>query len=86
MRIDLYTKTVLTIIMLLLGVVALRPLASPTTTAQAYSPFSGLRFSGGAGGFWLFNDQTGDAWWYDVPGGAPRHVKLQDVGDPMVQK
>ena len=35
MRIDLYTKMILTIIMLLLGVLALRPLARPTTTAQA---------------------------------------------------
>jgi hypothetical protein len=37
MRIDLYTKLVLTIIMLLLGVVALRPLASP-------QPLRRLRF------------------------------------------
>jgi hypothetical protein len=86
MRVDLYTKTVLTIIMLLLVVVALRPLASPTTTAQAQSQFSGLHFSGNAEGFWLFNEGTGDAWWYSTRDTPPGHVKLQKLGDPLVRK
>ena len=87
MRIDLYTKTVLTIIMLLLGVIALRPIANPTTTALAQGPFDGIQFSGTADGFWLFSDHTGDMWWYrGVAGAGGMHVKLEKLGGPLVQK
>ncbi|HXS97947.1 MAG TPA: hypothetical protein VN736_25280 [Candidatus Limnocylindrales bacterium] len=85
MRFDLYTKTVLTIIMLLLSIVALRPLVSPAMTAQAQSRFSGLLFSGNAKGFWLFNERNGDAWWYSTKDTPPGHVKLQSLGEPLVR-
>ena len=47
MRIDLYTKTILTLIALLLAVVALGPLVQPQPVA-AQSPFAGTQFSASA--------------------------------------
>ena len=85
MRIDLYTKVVLTVIMLLLGVIAIRPLVHPDTTASAQGPFAGVQFAS-YGGYTFFDSRTGDIWLYNSPDipGAPSHLRLTKFGQPLV--
>ena len=45
MRIDWYTKGVLTVIAVLLGVIALRPYVSPDAVAHAQGSFAGVQYS-----------------------------------------
>jgi hypothetical protein len=61
MRIDWYTKGVLTVIALLLGMIAIRPYVSPDAVAHAQGPFAGVQFSGNA----FFDSRTGDVYFYD---------------------
>jgi hypothetical protein len=68
MRIDLYTKTILTLIALLLGVVALKPIFRPDTVA-AQSDLSGVQFSGSGGELWAVDTRSGHVWVYDVKSG-----------------
>ena len=84
MRIDLYTKTILTLIALLLAVMSLRPLLMPTW-AHAQSNLNGVQFSGAASGFWLFDGKTGDAWLYSPEGDVIKHVKVTKLGAPGTQ-
>lgn len=81
MRIDLYTKTILTLIALLLAVVALKPMIHPTATAQAQSPSANVQFMGGST-LIAMDKMTGKVWMYDmVPGGRTEMVYLgQFVG------
>jgi hypothetical protein len=44
MRIDWYTKGVLTVIAVLLGVIALRPYVSPDAVAHAQGSFAGVQW------------------------------------------
>jgi hypothetical protein len=60
MRIDLYTKTLLTLIAALLAIAVLRPMLRPSAV-QAGGKFDGVVFSGAPGGFWAFDTRTGDA-------------------------
>lgn len=67
MKPDIYTKTVLAVIALLLAVIALRPF--PETIAQAQTSFAGVQFSpisGPAGEFKIlaFDTRTGEVWLY----------------------
>jgi hypothetical protein len=59
MRIDLYTKAVLTVVAIFLGVIALRPYVSPEVV-QAQGAFSGVQMSGfGPGYVGFFDSKTG---------------------------
>jgi hypothetical protein len=63
---DSYSKTCLTLIVLLLALIALRPIFSPTV-ADAQSYFSGLQISSESNGkFLLFDGNSGHIWYYDV--------------------
>jgi hypothetical protein len=81
MRIDLYTKTILTVIALLLAVVALEPMIHPTVTAQAQSPSANIQFMGGSA-LVAMDKTTGKVWVYSVGvgGGAKGHYLGQFVG------
>jgi hypothetical protein len=82
MRIDLYTKTILTLIALLLGVVALKPIIQPQPVS-AQASLAGVQFSGSVGGFWLFDTKTGDVWAYEKQGSntAVTHVgRVPEIG------
>jgi|ERR1022692_2192181 outer membrane protein assembly factor BamB len=81
MRIDLYTKTILTLILLLLGVITARPLFSPPAVA-ADGKFAGLQFTGSPGGFYVFDPRSGDIWSYDT-GGNVEHFKMLAPGQPL---
>lgn len=80
MRIDLYTKTILTLIALLLAVVALKPTIQPTVTAQAQSPSANIQFMGGTD-LIAMDKMTGKVWIYSVGegGGAEMHYLGQFV-------
>jgi hypothetical protein len=85
MSIDLYTKTILTIIALLLAIVALKPLVQPTP-AMAQRSFKETQFSGSDGWFYLFDGTSGDAWVYDGRGRVRSHLKFTQLGQPASNK
>lgn len=58
MRIDVYTKTILTLIALLLAVIALKPILQPQA-AMAEGSFPGLQFSYSGDTHAFFNVNTG---------------------------
>jgi hypothetical protein len=89
MRIDLYTRAVLTAIALLLAVIAVRPYVSPETTAFAQGTFAGVQFvdivdaDSGSGTF--FDTRSGEIWVYS--GGGIRHkFRLTKLGQPIVKE
>jgi hypothetical protein len=83
MRIDLYTKIILTVIALLLAVIALTPLVQPQP-AMAQGSFSGVQFAGGSLSF--FDTRTGDIWQYGYAyGEVMGHFKVIQLGKPLVK-
>ena len=79
MRIDLYTKTILTLIALLLSVFALKPVFQPQT-AKAADAFAGVQFSYSGGNHAFFNINTGDVWEYGDHGNFRNHYKVREFG------
>jgi len=83
MRIDLYTKTILTLIALLLAVAGLGPLVRPQPVA-AQSPFAGTQFSASATNLWAVDTKTGDVWVYDIQSKQVQiHAKLTQLGKSL---
>ena len=82
MRIDVYTKAVLTIIAVMLAVIAIQPFITPQTTARAQSAFASLEFIGDA----FFDTRTGDVWWYNTDSGAVSdHFRMTRPGQPLIR-
>ena len=79
MRIDLYTKTILTIIALLLAVFALKPILQPQT-ALAQGGYAGIQFSYSGGNHAFFNANTGDVWEYGDHGDFRNHYRVHEFG------
>ena len=80
MRIDLYTKTILTLIALLLAVVALKPLFQPQAVMAAGN-FDRIQFSYSSGGDHAFFDtRSGDVWEYGDNGHFKQHYKVTELG------
>jgi len=95
MRIDVYTKVVLTIIAVMLTVIACKPLVSPKSTARAEGPLAGVQFVpvGVYGDFFAFDTRTGNYWylthgWRDSKWLSPPkwdyYGKIGDLGQPIV--
>jgi hypothetical protein len=83
MRIDLYTKTILTLIALLLAVIVLRPIIQPTP-ALAQANMSVLQFSQSGGMFYFFDPRSGDVWEYNtLTSNGIKHFKLEKLGLPL---
>lgn len=63
MKIDLYTKAVLTLIAIFLAIIALKPLAASPVSA-ADGKFAHIQFSsfGQSGWVYFFDQRTGDLW------------------------
>ena len=80
MRIDLYTKTILTLIMLLLAVIAIHPLVHPTT-AEAQGAFTGVQIATALDSVLFFDTRTGDLWTYSS--NKWEHDKLIKFGAPL---
>jgi hypothetical protein len=79
MRADIYTKTVLTFIALLLAVIALKPLLLPQA-ALADGNYAGIQFSYSGGNHAFFNANTGDVWEYGDHGNYKTHYKVHELG------
>ena len=62
-RIDLYTKTILTLVALLLAVSVLKPILQPQA-AMADGPYSSIQFSYSGGNHAFFDTRSGDVWEY----------------------
>jgi len=80
MRIDLYTKVVLTVIAGLLGVIALRPYVGPEVV-QAQGAFSGVQF--GASSYSFFDSRTGEIYHYHDDGNYQKW-RLNKLGQNAV--
>jgi hypothetical protein len=86
MRIDRYTKAVLTVIALLLTVIALRPYVSPDAVAQAQGTFTGVEFSAGPGGLNFFDTRSGEIWGYSSAGPFSDKLRLTRLGQPLIKE
>jgi len=84
MRIDWYTKGVLTIIAVLLGVIALRPYVSPDAVAHAQGSFTGVQYSGPSNVYSFFDPRTGEVYAYFSDAGPTAHFRLTKLGAPPV--
>ncbi len=84
MRIDFYTKAVLTIIAITLSVIASNQLISPRV-ANAQGSLAGLQFTGGGGWSYFFDSRTGEIWSYSIADGKMQAKRrLTKIGEPMV--
>jgi hypothetical protein len=85
MRIDLYTKTVLTVIALLLSVIALKPIFQPAP-AMAQGKFTGVEFASSSGRLFFFDSRTGHIWTYfHENGSGGENFTLTELGKPLTQ-
>jgi hypothetical protein len=87
MRIDLYTKTVLTIIALMLTAIVCKTFFNPETTASAQGPFAGVQYSRVGAIYSFFDTKTGDIWEYDRSEQQRRtwHAKVANLGEPFLE-
>ena len=79
MRIDLYTKTILTLIALLLAVFTLKPILQPQA-AMAQGNYAGIQFSYSGGNHAFFDTRSGDVWEYGDNGHFRQHYKVRELG------
>jgi len=79
MRVDTYTKAILTIIAVFLAVIMLKPILQPQV-AMAEGSFAGIQFSYSAGNHAFFNANTGDVWEYGDHGNFRNHYKVHELG------
>jgi hypothetical protein len=85
-RIDRYTKTMLTLIALLLAVIALKPLFQPQVAmaqADAQGKYDHVQFSYSGGETAFFDTQTGDVWTHDQDGHFKQHYKVNEWGKDL---
>ena len=81
MRLDLYTKTVLTIIALALVLIASSQYVHPAMAVEAQGSLAGIQFSGSS----FFDTRTGDVWIYDGESGRVlRHFRIGKLGEPAL--
>ena len=82
MRIDLYTKVVLTVIAVALMTIAFNSLIHPSGVA-ADGPLAGVQASVAAmGGIFVFDTKTGQMWIYGDT--KPEYAgKITKVGEPL---
>jgi hypothetical protein len=79
MRVDLYTKTILTLIALFLAVSVLKPIVQPQT-ALADGPYGSVQFSYSGGNHAFFDSRSGDVWEYGDNGHFKQHYKVHEFG------
>jgi hypothetical protein len=80
MRIDRYTKTILTVIAFLLAVIVLKPIVQPQTARADERRFGSLQFSYSGGNHAFFDANSGDVWEYGENGRFRQHYKIHDLG------
>ena len=79
MRIDLYTKTILTLVALLLAVIVMKPILQPQA-AMADGPYGSIQFSYSGGNHAFFDTRSGDVWEYGDNGHFKQHYKVHEFG------
>jgi hypothetical protein len=79
MRIDVYTKTILTFIALLLATIAFKPLFQPQSVMAAGS-YEHVQFSYSGGNHAFFDTRSGDVWEYGDKGDFKNHYKVNELG------
>ncbi len=79
MRFDVYTKTILTLIALLLAVFTLKPVFQPQAV-MAQGPYAGIQFSYSGGNHAFFDSNTGDVWEYGDHGDFRNHYRVSHFG------
>jgi hypothetical protein len=84
MRIDLYTKAVLTVIALLLAAIVFKQYISPNAVALAQGPFAGVQYSSDRGGPTFFDTRTGEVWAYYIEGTVRNKYRVSKLGQPLV--
>ena len=77
MRIDIYTKTILTLIALLLATVVLK---FQPESAMAAGKFDQIQFSYSGGNHAFFDARSGDVWEYGDKGDFKNHYKVNELG------
>jgi hypothetical protein len=80
MRVDLYTKTILTVIALLLAVIVLKPIFQPQATMADDRDYSRVQFSYSGGNHAFFDSRSGDVWEYGSNGQFHQHYKVHEFG------
>ena len=85
MRIDWYSKAVLTVIALALASMAIRPWVSPDQIAHAQGSLPELQFGATPVGYSFFDAKTGELWEYS---GTAVHAKfrLTKPGQPLLKE
>ena len=79
MRIDVYTKTILTLIALFLATIAFKPIFQPQSVMAAGS-FDHIQFSYSGGNHAFFDTRSGDVWEYGDKGNFRNHYKVNELG------
>jgi hypothetical protein len=83
MRIDLYTKTILTITAVLLAVVVSQSLLRPNAVS-AQSALAGVQFTSRPAGFLAIDTKAGEVWLYDIESKRTERLgKLTQLGKPI---
>jgi hypothetical protein len=86
MRIDLYTKTILTVIAAALLTIACSSIIQPTSVA-AQGSLAGVQFVASGPGFFAFDTRSGEIWQYPYPNQdyAPARLgKITQLGQPYI--
>jgi hypothetical protein len=80
MRIDWYTKGVLTVIAVLLAVIAFKQYVSPDAVVQAQGAFAGVQYTGSPAWDSFFDVRTGEVYGYFEGKVLQRHYRLTTLG------
>ena len=86
MRVDKYTKTILTVIALLLAAIVLKPIVQPIP-ASAQVSLNGVQFIPASNSFDAFDTKNGDVWFYSYDGGrySARYLgRITQLGQTMI--
>jgi hypothetical protein len=86
MRPDIYTKSVLTVIALLLAMLVGKQYLSPDSVAYAQGSFAGVQFSGN-GSYWgFFDTRNGDLWHFNSSDGWQYQGRVPALGQPLTKR
>lgn len=88
MKIDTFTKILLLVIAIFLGILVLKPLVQVKTVQGGPGSFDYVKPIGVWKARPLFLDaRNGDIWWYYEFGGSAIHLgRLIELGKPLVKK
>jgi hypothetical protein len=85
MKLDLYTKIVLTVMALALVLVACNQYIHPAVSASAQGSFIGLRFAD-SGEATFFDPRTGELFEYTAHGEIDGKYRLTKLGQSMIRE